>query len=275
MEKKLRQPEPVTPQAKPPVAPAQTQHPDFIVLDSVYGRFIVNRYCAGHAQSLVSTGKTHIEAELNNIRAILKTLPNDCLIVDGGANIGFVAVPAALAVREKRGIIHAFEPQRMMANALCGTIALNSFDNIYVHNCALGSAPGRLFLPKIDYGKPADFGMVSLSEKQQGEGVDVVTLDSRDLPRCDFFKLDVEGFEVPALLGARKTIEKFEPWCWIEYWMTGQENIMKCFSGLKYRFFQMDKLNMLCAPESRLKGSDISTNAPEIGVSIAPAVPKD
>jgi FkbM family methyltransferase len=238
--------------------------PDFVVLDSIYGRFIVNRHCDGQAETLVKTGRTHIEMELDNIRAVLNTLPEGCVVVDGGANIGFVAVPAALAVRAKGGVVHAFEPQRMLYNALCGTVALNSLDNLLVHHRAVGAAPGVLSVPHINYSQRADFGMVTLSNQPGGIPVDVVTIDGIQFPRLDFLKLDIEGYEVPALQGARKTIEKHQPWCWIEYWMSGMENIMSCFQGLDYRFFQMDKLNMLCAPRSRMASAALNISANEV-----------
>ena len=51
---------------------------NFVVLDSVYGKFIVPRTCLFQAESLVKTGRTHIEDELNNIFAIVEIkFPND------------------------------------------------------------------------------------------------------------------------------------------------------------------------------------------------------
>ena len=60
---------------------------NFVVLDSVYGKFIVARTCMFQAEALVKTGRTHIESELSNIFAIVDTLPNDAVVIDGGANI--------------------------------------------------------------------------------------------------------------------------------------------------------------------------------------------
>ncbi len=143
---------------------------NFTVLESIYGKFIVNRYCAYQADALVKTGRTHIEAELNNIRAIVDTLPENCLVVDGGANIGFVAVPIAQRIKNKNGQVICFEPQRMIFNALAGTVALNDLDNLFVHNLGLSDQESWATMPKVDYGKPADFGMVSLTEARAGGG---------------------------------------------------------------------------------------------------------
>jgi hypothetical protein len=37
---------------------------NFAVLESVYGRFVVNRHCAYQAETLIKTGYPHIEPEL-------------------------------------------------------------------------------------------------------------------------------------------------------------------------------------------------------------------
>jgi FkbM family methyltransferase len=249
---------------------------NFTIVDSMYGRFIVNRHCSFQAETLLKTGKTHIEGELDNMRTILRTLPENCVVVDGGANIGFVSVPVAQEIKEKNGVVYAFEPQRMIFNALCGTIALNGMDNLFLTQKALGDKKGTVFVPPVDYGKPADFGMVELGDNPAGEEVEVTTVDSLKLDRLDFFKLDVEGYEIQALNGAAKTLKKFEPWCWIEYWKTGQEPIMRCFEGLEYKFFLIDSLNMLCAPVSRLEGSNFVIQAAEITLSPpSPAEPAE
>jgi hypothetical protein len=54
---------------------------NFVVLDSVYGKFIVARTCMFQAEALVKTGRTHIESELANIFAIVDTLPTDAVMI--------------------------------------------------------------------------------------------------------------------------------------------------------------------------------------------------
>jgi len=234
---------------------------NFVVLDSVYGKFIVPRTCLFQAEALVKTGRTHIESELSNIFAIIDTLPDDAVIVDGGTNAGFFTIPVAYKVNGSRARIIAFEPQRQLFQAVGGSLALNGYQHVFLHNCGLGSEPGIAQLPAIDYSVAQDFGTVQLTDNTTVEEdgwmndrvVDITSIDAMELPRLDFFKLDVEGYEVPALTGAVETIKKHRPWIWVEYFITGVDPIKQALAGLEdYSFFIVDYQNMLCAPQERL-----------------------
>jgi FkbM family methyltransferase len=226
---------------------------NFVVIDSEYGRFIVNRHCAYQAESLIKTGRPHIQDELQKILTLIGQLPNDCVVVDAGANIGLVSIPVAQALVSKGGIVHAFEPQRLLSYALAGAVALNDLENLVVHHKGLGAFTGKLGLPKVDYAKPQDFGQLSLldSKSDATDVVNVVTLDSLSLPRLDFLKIDVEGMEVDVLKGGRATIRRDLPFAWIEYWKSDVNEIKAQFAGIEYKFYIMDRLNMLCAPTTK------------------------
>lgn len=235
---------------------------NFVVLDSVYGRFIVARTCLFQAEALVKTGRTHIESELANIFAIVDTLEPGSVIVDGGTNIGFFSVPVAHRTQGRNIRIIGFEPQRQLFQALSGSLVLNGYSHVFLHNLGLATEPGTAQLPAIDYSVAQDFGTVQLSDDttvaedswMNERVVDTTSIDAMALPRLDFFKLDVEGYEVPALQGALATIQQHRPWIWVEYFITGTEPIQAALADLDdYAFFVMDYQNMLCAPRERLK----------------------
>jgi hypothetical protein len=119
----------------------------------------------------------------------------------------------------------------------------------------------------VDYSVAQDFGTVSLSDETTVDEhgwmadrvVDVTSIDAMDLPRLDFFKLDVEGYEVPALTGAIRTIQKYQPWIWVEYFITGAEPIKQALVSLiDYDYYIADYQNMLCVPRSRANLVDVS-----------------
>jgi FkbM family methyltransferase len=234
---------------------------NFLVLDSAYGKFIVDRHCAFQAEALVKTGRTHIEGELSNIFVIADRLPDNAIIIDGGTNIGFFTIPVAQRTRNRNIKIIGFEPQRQMFQALGGSLVLNGYDHVFLHNCGLGSALGRAQLPPIDYSAPQDFGTVQISEvsdlKEESwmrdRLVDVISIDSMNLPRLDFLKLDIEGYEIPALIGGLQTIARHRPWMWIEYFISGHEPITSTLAPIPdYSFFIADYQNMLCIPNEHL-----------------------
>ena len=240
---------------------------NFVVLDSVYGKFIVARTCMFQAEALVKTGYTHIEGELNNIFSIVDTLPDNAVIVDGGANIGFFSVPVAHKTQGRGTRIISFEPQRQLFQALGGSLALNGYRHVYLHNCGSGAEPGQAQLPQVDYSKVQDFGTISLSNdttvNEDGwmadQVVDITSIDAMALPRLDFFKLDVEGYEVSALTGALATIKQHRPWIWVEYFITGVDPIKQVLADLPdYSFYIVDYQNMLVAPKERLAGITIA-----------------
>ena len=173
----------------------------------MYGRFVVNRHCAYQAEHLIKTGYPHIQDELAKILTISRTLPENCVVVDVGANIGLVSVPVAQTIKARGGVVHAMEAQRMISYALCGAAALNDLDNLIVSNRAIGAALGTIKVPLVDYSVAQDFGMVSLVDQhldRPSETVSLCTIDGLGLARLDFLKVDVEGMEIDVLTGARE-----------------------------------------------------------------------
>jgi FkbM family methyltransferase len=161
----------------------------------------------------------------------------------------------------------AFEPQRQLFQALGGSLAINGYDHVYLHNCGLGAEPSTAQLPAVDYSMAQDFGTVALSDEttvdehgwMNDRVVDVTSIDAMDLPRLDFFKLDVEGYEVPALTGAIETIKKHQPWIWVEYFITGSEPIKQALCSIPdYDYYIVDYQNMLCVPQSRANLVNVS-----------------
>jgi len=239
---------------------------DFKIYESDYGQFVVNQYCKFQGEALEQTKRTHIEDELNRMYMIIDSLPDDAVVIDGGANIGFVTVPLARKLEGKQTRILSFEAQKRLFYALAGTVAINDLYNVHVYNQALGDTVGVVRMPDVNYKQVDDYGSVSVdSEVAEFDYTNpnltqMVTIDSLNLPKVDFIKLDVEGYEPNALRGAANTIRTHRPWLWVEYNNCAGSYIHETIKAVvneiapeySHWFITDDGQNMVCAPNEKL-----------------------
>lgn len=127
--------------------------------------------------------------------------------VDAGAAIG----DHTIAYIEKAGdskLVHAFECNPLMLECL-----RYNCPGCHVYPNALSDKFERLWFHQCDAN--AGGGHVDLNEAG-GVAVEAVPLDSFHLPKVDYIKWDIEGYEVKALRGARETILRCRPKMMIE-----------------------------------------------------------
>ena len=133
-------------------------------------------------------------------------LPASPVVVDGGANKGRVAARLLAALPDAR--LHAFEPQPRLARKLAKRFAGDP--RATVHAAALGETAAMLpltvmsrptlsslYAPSGIHAKYADQAL-AVTETVD---VPVARLDAL-LDRADVIKLDLQGYELPALRGA-------------------------------------------------------------------------
>ncbi len=136
-------------------------------------------------------------------------------VLEIGANIGAHTVELS-RLAGPGGVVHAFEPQRLMFQLLCANLALNSLANVFAYQKAVGETRAVARIPALDPTRLTNFGGVSLRPDGPGEDVQVLRIDDYDLPACHLMKIDVEGMELPALRGARETIRRLRPLLYVE-----------------------------------------------------------
>ena len=133
----------------------------------------------------------------------------DSVVYDVGANIGGHTL--WFAQQCPQGLVYAFEPQRALANMLCGSVAMCGLsDRVCVTCCALGDQEGEAEFAQLDYDAANNFGGLGLG-MGAGVNVPVLTMDMLGLPGPDFIKVDVEGFETQVLVGGQETIKAHKP----------------------------------------------------------------
>lgn len=198
-----------------------------------YGPMLFNRHDMYIGRSLQLYGEFS-QGECEVFRQIVR--PGNT-VVEVGANIGAHTVPLA-QWSGPAGRVIAFEPQRIVFQTLCANVALNSLLNVHCLQQAVGSEAGSIVVPLIDYQSENNFGGLGLGSFTQGERVPLVTIDSLGLAACDFIKLDIEGMEREALLGARDTIEQFKPVLYVENDREDRSDaLIRTISGLGYDMY--------------------------------------
>ena len=166
------------------------------------------------------------------------------LAIDGGANIGVFTVDWATAMTDW-GRVLSFEPQERIYYCLAGNVTLNNCFNAALLHAAIGSHDGTIKIPVPDYGTYSNFGGLSLTESNDEIGQDIrdfasvrcMRIDSLGLERLDLLKLDVEGMELNALMGAEETIELCRPVIVAEHIHTGVEPLVAALEPKDYRSF--------------------------------------
>ena len=181
----------------------------------------------------------HEYAEFSQLEVELfeKILAPGQTVVDAGANIGAHTVYFCKAVGP-RGRVHAFEPQRVVFQALCANLALNSIQHGFAHHAALGDSAGSITVDTPDYAEENNFGGMSLGDWTQGEQVALVTIDSLALDACHFMKIDVEGMEQAVIRGARETLARHRPVLYVENDRAAQARaLVRQLEALDYRLY--------------------------------------
>lgn len=152
------------------------------------------------------------EAEVELFSRLLR--PGD-VAVDVGANVGAHTVALARLVGP-RGTVVAFEPQRVIFQALCANVAINSLPNVFCYQSAVGERAGAMVVPPLDPTTEQNFGGFGISGYEQGEPVNIVALDDLPLRRCRLIKVDVEGMELGVIRGAASLIQRCWPILYVE-----------------------------------------------------------
>ncbi|HET9054425.1 MAG TPA: FkbM family methyltransferase, partial [Cyclobacteriaceae bacterium] len=195
--------------------------------------------------------------EFHEFLFLNKFLKKDMVFVDIGANLGEYSLFAAR--RLSSGKVLAFEPMPKMYALLEENRALNQFENITIFKYGLSAQEAILPIHEIEN---AHEGLSTFFPgDQKSRTITNVPLkvfdaemDSLGIERIDFVKIDIEGSELNALKGAKKSIQKFKPVVMVEinqktYGMAGYsvEDMFSFFAELSYTPFEITRTGRLKA----------------------------
>jgi FkbM family methyltransferase len=147
------------------------------------------------------------EFEKDFFRIADSILANGGTFFDIGANHGLLSF--GLAGRHGVAIdFHLFEPNPKLVSSIKRTFELYPNMRLNLNQVAVLDAEGTVFF-EIDH---AQSGASHVSTKNQGLEVACVSIDayiaSSGVSSVELLKLDVEGFELPALRGAKRSLEE-------------------------------------------------------------------
>jgi len=172
--------------------------------------------------------------------------------IDCGANIGIHTIEWAKCMTGW-GYVLAIEAQERIYYALAGNIAINNCFNAVALNAAVTDKPGVLMMPQPDYLAPASFGSLELRKSNNtefiGQPIDYsegnlrpvqgISIDSLNLSRIDFIKIDIEGMEMEALAGAARSIANNKPVLLIETIKADATTLCEWLMAREYKVFHV------------------------------------
>lgn len=179
----------------------------------------------------------HRDKRENDFFAFLSLLPETGIVLDIGANLGFLA--AHMARKANKGQVVAFKPMPDNLHALQYVIKKFGLGNVKVEAIALGDHDGEAEMVLPVNGKAKQQGLshvVHSTIKENNDGirfkVPLKKLDSLEYlfapgAKVTGIKMDVENFERFVLAGAEKLIEVHRPLIYLELWEN--ENKSACF----------------------------------------------
>ena len=111
------------------------------------------------------------------------------------------------------GQVYAYEPvlENYILAKMC--IEINKLTNVQIQNCALSDKFDNLYISTFRTGTGGHAGGASSITENSEDGVicSSIPIDSLNCEDIALIQLDVEGHELIALKGARKTINNFRP----------------------------------------------------------------
>jgi len=153
------------------------------------------------------------KAEIDFIK---KNIDDNSIFLDCGANQGFYSIP--IAANNNLVDVHAFEPSEKEYELIKNNIKINNLKNITLRKNAISDKIGKMhFFDNNSSVNDTSGGVLINSENNTNKTkqVESITLDNYvekinvQLNKKIFIKIDIEGYDIDAIYGAKKIINKY------------------------------------------------------------------
>jgi FkbM family methyltransferase len=242
--------------AGPPVPEPKDTYTE--ILKTAYGIMLCPRYDTNQTAALRG-GYALDHARIMQFQSLLEHKRPGAVFVDVGCNVGTFS----FALQPICAKVFCFEAQRIIYNMVCGSIALNGWQNVFATNVALSDKIEKIEVPQFDYNKPCSFGSIEFDRPEQrehllqerryslsgAETVPTAPLDYFQFPRLDILKIDVEGMELKVISGGWQTITTHRPIIYIEHTKSNRRVLAKRFEELNYELEDTGD-DFFCTPRS-------------------------
>jgi FkbM family methyltransferase len=155
------------------------------------------------------------EYEGKTLNSILPLVHKNQNVLDIGANVGYWTINLATKVNKKQTVF-AFEPVPNNFERVKSIISLNKIQNVEVFNIGLGDKKSRADFNVGDYDTKHNASTFNSSMHVSKNGVcQIEKFDDvsrkNNIENVGFIKIDVEGFEMKFLHGAKSFLKKNRP----------------------------------------------------------------
>ena len=192
------------------------------------------------------TWETYLTNLLNNI------LEPDMIVIDVGANIGYHTLTMSKLVGSN-GRVYAFEPSKINHDILLYNCMLNKCNNVSIIKAGCDKVCSTMFIDSKwnTSNEFENYGCIVLkSEKncEEDESIATVTIDSLNLKRLDFIKIDAEYMEEAVIIGAIETIKTFKPIMIVEIHQTEMPQMLQLIQSINYHLTHIGGYDFLAVP---------------------------
>ena len=206
--------------------------------------------------NIIKTGNKW-EPYMHNI--FEKYINLDSIVLEGGCHIGTHTLKLASLCKH----LHAFEPLPSSNKLLTYNLKTNNITNVSLYCEGLSDLIGKTQYAWVLEFNPGCAGLMNNPMPMNCSkpidkpiNVKLTTIDTLNLQKLDFIKLDIEGYELMCINGGINTIKKYKPIIILESWSSNEgtydinytTNTFNILINIGYNISHVSEANFLFLP---------------------------